>query len=357
MTFYQELQLDQAGSKRYVASFKKPKDKFVHILIFIFKVLLNLIFSTAVIILSGIVFGFENCIAGLVLLLGISVFRFTDLDIHATHSVGAIYIIFAILAICPKIAHLVPTGCDLLIHIASILFIVILSCHNVRWCNHCTLILSYLLLYGSDVSGISYLNRVICLALGATLTAMVLYRNRRKTKFANGFKVLFTDFSLSNERTRWQIKIALCVSFSLFIAALAGTPKPAWAGIAAMSVTIPQGNIQPRVESRIRANVIGCMLLFFACTVVPAELWSYIGVIGGFGAAFSGKYEGQTAWNSFSALAAAATRIGARQALMFRILNNIFGAIFAFAFGKIIDKALLALNELINKAKHRKTVI
>ena len=27
MTFYQELQLNQAGSKSYIASFKNPKDK------------------------------------------------------------------------------------------------------------------------------------------------------------------------------------------------------------------------------------------------------------------------------------------------------------------------------------------
>lgn len=355
MTFYQELQLDQAGSKRYVASFDKPKDKFVHILILIFKAFLNIAFSMAVIIVSGIIFGFENCIAGLVLLLGISVFRFTDLDIRANHSVGAIYLIFAIYAICPKLAHLVPVGCDLLIHVFSILLLVILGCHNVMWCNHSTMILSYLLLYGSDVSGISYLKRVICLIIGATLTALVLYRNRRKTRFENGFKTLFTDFRLSDERTRWQIKIALCVSGALFIATVLGVPKPAWAGIAAMSVTVPQGIVQQRVESRIRANVMGCIFLSVACTIIPVGLWSYLGLIGGFGAAFSGKYEGQTTWNSFSALSAATSALGAKSALIFRILNNIFGALFAFLFGKIIDQVLLSINCLIEKRRLNKS--
>ena len=31
MNFYQELQLNQAGSKSYIASFKNPKDKCKHI--------------------------------------------------------------------------------------------------------------------------------------------------------------------------------------------------------------------------------------------------------------------------------------------------------------------------------------
>ena len=63
MTFYKELQLNQAGSKNYVATFKKPKEKLLHILIFIFKVLLNLAFCSAVIIGLGMIFGAEYSIA------------------------------------------------------------------------------------------------------------------------------------------------------------------------------------------------------------------------------------------------------------------------------------------------------
>ena len=34
MNFYQELQLNQAGSKSYIASFKNPKDKCKHIAVY-----------------------------------------------------------------------------------------------------------------------------------------------------------------------------------------------------------------------------------------------------------------------------------------------------------------------------------
>ena len=36
MNFYQELQLNQAGSKSYIASFKNPKDKCKHIAVYLF---------------------------------------------------------------------------------------------------------------------------------------------------------------------------------------------------------------------------------------------------------------------------------------------------------------------------------
>lgn len=225
MTFYQELQLNQAGSKNYIAELKTSKDKFVHILIFIFKVILNLVFSMAVIMLLGMAFGKENSIAGLVVLLGITTFRFSNLDVRATHSIYAICLIFFILAVGPKAANLVPTGCDLLINFICILFIVVLGCHNVNWYNHAILVLSYLLLHSYDVEGVSYLKRLGCLALGAVLTSLILYRNCRKTKFECGFKNLFTDFSLSDARTRWQIKIALCVSGAIFCSSLMGVPN------------------------------------------------------------------------------------------------------------------------------------
>ena len=44
MNFYQELQLNQAGSKSYIASFKNPKDKCKHIAVYLFKIALVVVF-------------------------------------------------------------------------------------------------------------------------------------------------------------------------------------------------------------------------------------------------------------------------------------------------------------------------
>ena len=44
MTFYQELQLDQVGSKSYIASITDPKEKRKHIAIYLFKILLTVSF-------------------------------------------------------------------------------------------------------------------------------------------------------------------------------------------------------------------------------------------------------------------------------------------------------------------------
>ena len=60
MTFYQELQLDQAGSKAYIASFEAPKDRWKHSAVYLFKVLINIAFCTAFIALFSAAFGTDR---------------------------------------------------------------------------------------------------------------------------------------------------------------------------------------------------------------------------------------------------------------------------------------------------------
>lgn len=57
MSFYQELQLDQAGSKRLIASCGDTKEKLKHISILIFKLILISAFSVGFITVFSMVFG------------------------------------------------------------------------------------------------------------------------------------------------------------------------------------------------------------------------------------------------------------------------------------------------------------
>ena len=261
MTFYQELQLNQAGSKEYIASFKEPKEKRKHIAIYLFKILINIAFCTAFIILFSIIFGPSNSIAGLAVLLSVMAFRFSDLGIHTSHSVFCMFIIFGILAVGPKISNSVPVGWAFCINIICILLLMVLGSHNVIMFNHSTLVLSYLLLQGYNVSGHEYKMRLLGLLVGATITSVILYHKHRKIKYKRSLKNIFQEFSLSSTRTRWQIRLTLGVSSVLLIANLLGLPKAYWMGIAAMSVTFPFKNeITERVKFRALGNILGSIL-------------------------------------------------------------------------------------------------
>ena len=87
MTFYEELQLNQTGSKNIIRECSNKKEKLRHILIYIFKVFITLAFCISFVTLFSLVFGSENSIAGVVVLLFILIFRQTDFNINSFHSI------------------------------------------------------------------------------------------------------------------------------------------------------------------------------------------------------------------------------------------------------------------------------
>lgn len=350
MTFYQELQLNQAGSKKYIASFKDPKEKRKHIATFLFKILLNVAFSSAFIMLFSILFGASNSIAGLAVLLSIMAFRFSDLGIRTSHSVFCMFIIFGILATGPKISNLVPVGWAFCINIICIFLLMILGSHNVVMFNHSTLVLSYLLLQGYDVNGHAYKMRLLGLLVGAIITSFILYSNHRKIKYKRNLKNIFQEFSISSTRTRWQLRMSLGVSSVLLIANLLGLPKAYWLGIAAMSVTFPfKNDIADRVKFRVLGSILGGILFLIVYFVLPESWHGIIGILGGIGTGLSVHYGWQTAFNSMSAISIAVSVLGMKYAILFRIFNNIFSALYIWLFDHMFEPIVTFVSHKFEK--------
>mgnify|MGYP000273145637 FL=1 len=120
MTFYQELQLNQAGSKALIRNIKDPKEKWKHIFIYLFKILLTVAFCVVFVTIYTKVFGEENSIVGVVVLLAVMVFRNADLGIKNSHGVLLLAIIYGILAFGPRISNMVGPFPAFLINVVCI---------------------------------------------------------------------------------------------------------------------------------------------------------------------------------------------------------------------------------------------
>lgn len=349
MTFYQELQLNQAGSKSYISSFQDPKQKWKHTGIYLFKIFLNIAFCTAFIALFCSLFGPENSSAGLAVLLSIMVFRSADFGIRTSHGTVNIFIVFAILAIGPKLANLLPVGWAFCTNVICIMLLMLLGCHNVIMFNHSTLVLAYLLLQGYDVSGETYHKRLLGLLIGAIMTAIVFYRNHRKKIYKRTLKSIFQEFDLSSARTQWQLRLTLTISSAMLIASLLGIPKTMWIGIAAMSVCVPfRNDMSDRIKYRAPGNILGSILFLAAYFLLPEGSVSYMGILGGIGTGLSASYGWQTIFNAFSAIAIAVPVFGLPYAILLRIFNNLFGSIYAWLFDRIFQPSLSAVINLLN---------
>lgn len=340
MTFYQELQLSAAGSKSLIKKSNSKKERFYHIAVYLFKVIITIAFSIAAITVFTTFFGEENRMAGVVIYLSVMMFRDVNLDIKMSHSMLSILIIYAILIFCPHLANVVPPPASLPIHLVSIFAIVIFGCHNLATFNQCVLVLGYLLLYGYDVSGKAYLLRIAGMSIG-TLLIMLVYYTKHKNKFLKrSLKNVFSEYNIHSIRTSWQIKITLAISSLLTIAELVGLPRGMWAGIAAMSVLVPmRQDITKRAARRSIGNIAGGAVFTAIYCILPEFLVPFVGIAGGVGTGFSASYKWQSMFNSLGAMSMAVVIFGSlREAVFYRIFNNVIGAVYGILFGIVFHK-------------------
>ena len=203
MRFYQELQLNQSGSKELIRQSKTTKEKLYHIAVYLFKIAITVAFCFLFVTLFSILFGSENSIAGVVVLLCIMVFRQAHFEIHAGQSTVLLALFFINMTVCSHLANKLPPVAGLLVNIVALAILVFLGCHNPSMFNQSTLVLGYLLLYGYDVSGKSYLMRIAGMAVGAVLTCIVFYRNHKHRTYDKHVKHILQEFDLSSTRTKW----------------------------------------------------------------------------------------------------------------------------------------------------------
>lgn len=341
MTFYQELQLNQVGSKALIRGLKDKGDKRKHTLIYLFKVLLTVAFCVVFVTIYSSIFGSDNSIAGVVVLLSVMVFRFADLGIHTPHATVTMLAVFGILAVGPHISNMVNPFTAFFINSGCIFLLMLLGCHNVMMSNHSTFVLGYLLLQGYDVTGHTYIMRLGALGAGAVMTALILYRNHRKYTYKRSFRHLFEEFDLHSSRTSWQLRLTFGISTILLIANLFGLPRAMWAAIAAMSVLMPfRKDLKDRVKYRTPGNILGCCLFLILYILLPESWYGYIGMIGGIGVGFSASYGWQSVFNSFGALSIAVGIFGLPGAIFLRIFHNAFGSLYGMAFDHIFEKLL-----------------
>ena len=97
MTFYQELQLNQAGSKNLLKKSETLKEKLYHMWVYLVKIAVTMAFCFFFVSIFSILFGNENSIVGVVVLLCLMVFRNADLGIHTGQSTMLLALFFVIM--------------------------------------------------------------------------------------------------------------------------------------------------------------------------------------------------------------------------------------------------------------------
>ena len=268
-------------------------------------------------------------------------FRAADLCLHIGQSTALLASFLVLSAAAPHLAHLAGPLPGFFINLASIAFLILFGCHEPRMFNQSTLVLGYLLLYGYDVSGRDFTLRLAGIAFGALLVCTVFLCKHRSRSIPLRIRDIPVAFSLHHPRSRWQLCQIFCVPLVVLLAELAGLPRAMWAGIAAMSVILPAAeDMHYRVRRRVLGNIAGVLCFVILYFLLPPSIYAFIGVIGGIGVGLSAKYGWQAVFNTFGALAIAAEAYGLKAALGLRLLQNVFGVLFALVFCLLFSRML-----------------
>ena len=164
-------------------------------------------------------------------------------------------------------------------------------------------------------------------------TCFVFYRNHKNRTYKRNLNDLVQEFDISSSRTKWQLCQIICVPAVLCIAELCNMPRAMWAGIAAMSAILPfMEDMQYRVRKRIVGNIAGVICFTVLYFLLPSSIYTYIGILGGIGVGLSAKYGWQAVFNTFGALAIATESYGLKGAVGLRVIQNVFGVVFALIF-------------------------
>ena len=339
MNFYQELQLNQAASKAVIRKAASGKEKAYHIGVSFFKIFITMVFCVAFVTAYSKIFGSENSIVGVVILLCVMGFRFTNTGLKPSHGILAMMLMFAILTVGPRLANSGGLVFQFFVNLGSIFLLMLLGCHNVIFFNQATLVLGYLLLFGYDVTGEDYKMRIYAIVAGAVMTILVYYRNHKNKQYKRTLVDLVKEFHVHSTRGRWQLAITIGVSLSILFAGLFDFPRTMWAGIATMSVIQPfQTDMKHRVMGRIWGNALGSVVFVVLYSIVPETLRFTFGIIGGIGVGLSATYGWQAVFNSLGAMTVAAEFLGMQGAVFYRIFNNVWGALFGYLFFGLISK-------------------
>ena len=117
------------------------------------------------------------------------------------------------------------------------------------------------------------------------ISTVIFWYKHRHIEYEKKFSSIFKELDITSERTMWQVRLTLAVSTAMLIAGLLGIPRAMWIGIAVMSIMQPsREGVKQRVRLRAPGNILGGALFLILYTVLPGDVCSYIGIIGGIGA-------------------------------------------------------------------------
>lgn len=343
MSFYNALQMDPSILKKYIYKSENVKEKSFYWAAMAIRSLLIVIFAILFISTLSNIFGQENtplAVALFCIFLGI---RFVNFEYCISDSLITLAIAITILALSPVVASILPAYGTVIVHFISFFSLLYITSQKPELGNGGLYSFAYIYLSGTPVFGLALSKRIFLAIVGYLMCSIILVFKHHNSHSKVRFHHIIFKFDLHNIVHLWQLRMAIGVSLILTLGQYFNIERFMWAGFACSSLLCEYPysiSVNSRFFQRIVGVLAGSGLFYILYSVIPGGFQSLIGPLGGFCLGFCTDYRYKTAMNCFGALMIAAGIYGIQDAIFLRIIDTLFGVIFAMIFAITFHKLI-----------------
>ena len=348
------LQLDPSVLKSKIRSSEITGEKTKLRFAIFMRAILIVLFAILFVAPIGTIFGSENSSMGVAFFCILLSIRFVDFSYCIKDSVINLGLTFTLLLVAPIVAYNANPLLAGIIHFCAFFAILLMTADKPEMGNGGLYGFSYVFLTGNTVTGQAFLKRCELTLIGFCLFGIIFYFKHREKNKDVRFKDVFKKFDMSNEKCRWQFRMALALSIVLTVGNALNLERFMWAGFACISMLSAYPytvKVLRRSMQRMIGIAVGSLMFFVVYQLTPVNMQTLLGPIGGFCLGFCTDYRKKTAINCFGALMLAASIYGARDAVLLRIYDNflgvILGMIIIYLFYVLVDMRFIKKKENI----------
>ncbi len=351
MNFYQLLQLSNGKIKENIRNSKTFKGKLYHHFVLFSRAVLVVIFCVLFVTVMDMLFGDENSGMAVILVVMVLLLRHIHFSYCIGDSLAGLAIVLLVLTFFPCLSWAVPVWAAIFVHFVGLMIIILLTTQKPEMGNGGFFAFAYAYLVGNaeGIEGVLLLNRFWMAVVGFVICGLILVVDHRHKDREIRFSHYLKSFSLKNMKSLWQLRLAIGVSIILTLGLIFGVHRFMWMSFACSTILAkyPVADEHKRFLERIEGVVLGCILYFLLCQILPSEYYSLIGLVFGAVLGYCVKYRNKATVICFMALAIAEPLYGVAGAALLRVTNNVMGAVFALLFADFFDVFV------IQKCMHR----
>lgn len=330
---YQLLQLSPAALKK---AFRQTKDrhqqrKLVGALVL--RSVLVIAFAISYISLFTLLFGTANssvAVGSFCILLGL---RFVSYGYHIVESILALAVVLGLMFLGGVVSLWANPFWSLVTNFLALAIILLLTTKEPVMGNGGIYVFSYLFISQTPVHQHALVLRGLGLIAVFLLCSHVLHQKHREKDRQLHWRDVLGEFNWRQEKSQWQMRLALGVSSALFFGEMLHLPRVVWLGYASMSVLLSvKGDRQQRAFHRVFGVLLGSLLFGIVAYFLPVTHHFLLGPLAGLCIGFSATYFWNNVLNCFGALLLASSLYGLPGAIVLRIGDNLLGAGYALLF-------------------------